>query len=102
MIDLSYDFDADLWLWPSKDAWHFITLPVEHAEEIRFFAKTRNGFGSLRVTVRIGASAWKTSIFPDSGSGSFVLPIKKEIRKAEGLAAGDRARVHLELAIEPF
>ncbi|MEK9860644.1 MAG: DUF1905 domain-containing protein [Alphaproteobacteria bacterium] len=54
------------------------------------------------MTVRIGASAWKTSIFPDSGSGSFVLPIKKEIRKAEGLAAGDRARVHLELAIEPF
>jgi hypothetical protein len=50
----------------------------------------------------LSASAWKTSIFPDSGSGSFVLPIKKEIRNAEGLAAGDRARVHLELAIEPF
>ena len=77
MIDLSYDFDADLWLWPAKDAWHFITLPVEHAEEIRFFAKTRNGFGSLRVTVRIGASAWKTSIFPDSRTGKFCLAQQK-------------------------
>jgi hypothetical protein len=76
--------------------------PLSMPRRSGFFAKTRNGFGSLRVTVRIGASAWKTSIFPDSGSGSFVLPIKKEIRKAEGLAAGDRARVHLELAIEPF
>jgi len=102
MIDLSYDFEAELWLWSAKDAWHFITLPVEHADEIRFFAKTRNGFGSLRVTVRIGTSTWKTSIFLYSKSGSFVLPVKKDIRKAEGLGVGDTARVHLDLAIEPF
>jgi len=102
MIDLSYDFEAELWLWSAKDAWHFITLPVEHADEIRFFAKTRNGFGSLRVTVRIGTSTWKTSIFPDSKSGSFVLPVKKDIRKVEGLGVEDTARVHLDLAIEPF
>lgn len=102
MIDLRFDFKGEIWLWSAKDAWHFITLPREQADEIKFFAKSRNGFGSLKVSVRIGDSQWKTSIFPDSTSGSFVLPIKKDIRKAENIDAGDQVHCHLELMVDPF
>ena len=101
MIDLTYDFKAEIWLWPAKTAWHFITLPKEHADEIKFFAKNRNGFGSLRVTATIGQCEWKTSIFPDSQSGSFVLPLKKEIRIKENLIVGDKASVKLDLSLDP-
>ena len=34
MIDLRFDFEAEIWLWSAKDAWHFVTLPQDQAEEI--------------------------------------------------------------------
>ena len=37
MIRLEYEFEAALWLYPGMEGWHFITLPADAAEEIRFF-----------------------------------------------------------------
>ena len=102
MIDLRFDFEAEIWLWSAKEAWHFVTLPQDQAEEIKFFAKNRNGFGSIKVNVSLGYSQWKTSIFPDSKAGSFVLPIKKDIRKAEGIGVGDTITLSIDLMVDPF
>lgn len=55
------------------------------------------GFGAVRVEVTVGRTVWRTSIFPDNASKTYVLPIKKAVRKAEQLEAGDTARVRLEL-----
>jgi Domain of unknown function (DUF1905) len=75
------------------DSWTFVSLPAEASEEIRDLAaaRSRRGFGSLRVRVTVRGSTWTTSIFPGSGRGSYVLPIKRAVRKAEALAAGDTA-----------
>ena len=106
MIDFEYEFEAELWLWHSKDAWIFITLPKEAAEEIRFFhagkGKSQRGFGSVRVKVNCGGSEWRTSIFPDSRSGSYVLPVKAAIRKAEGISAGDTVPFRLSVVDDPM
>ncbi|HSM01826.1 MAG TPA: DUF1905 domain-containing protein [Acidimicrobiia bacterium] len=94
-----YSFGAELWLYDGDAAWHFVTLPGEVADDIR--ARTsgeRRGFGSVRVEVTVGATAWSTSIFPDRGSGNYVLPVKREVREAEGLEAGDVVEVALRLA----
>jgi hypothetical protein len=95
----AYDFTAELWEWDAKPTWHFVTVPVEVSDEIaaRMEGFTR-GFGSVRVTVRVGGSAWATSVFPDSKQQAYVLPIKKAAREAEGLTVGAEVRVHLELA----
>ncbi len=42
------------------------------------------GFGSIRVTARIGETAWATSVFPDKASGGWVLPVKKAVRVGGG------------------
>jgi hypothetical protein len=92
-------FDAELWIWDARrdDSWTFVSLPAEASEEIRDLAAGgRRGFGSLRVRVTVGGSWWTTSIFPDKARG-YVLPIKRDIRKAEGLDAGDTATVTIEL-----
>jgi hypothetical protein len=92
-------FDAELWLWEARraDSWTFVRLPVEASEDIRELAGgPRRGFGAVRVRVRIGATTWRTSIFPDSGSGCYVLPVKKAVRAAESLAAGDVVTVTVE------
>ncbi|MGW3043907.1 DUF1905 domain-containing protein [Kitasatospora sp. NPDC001159] len=93
-------FDAELWIWAARraDSWTFVSLPVEASEEIRdLVGGARRGFGSLRVRVTVGGSTWTTSIFPDSARGCFVLPVKRAVRKAEALVAGDIATVAVEL-----
>jgi hypothetical protein len=91
-------FDAELWLWDARraDAWTFVSLPVSESEEIRDLAAgLRRGFGSLRVRATIGDTTWTTSIFP--GKTGYVLPVKRPVRVAEALTAGDTATVTVEL-----
>jgi hypothetical protein len=47
-----------------------------------------NGFGSLKVEARIGAVTWRTSIFPESKTGCWDLPLKAEVRKKNALVEG--------------
>ncbi len=93
-------FEAALWVWDARrdDSWTFVSLPSDASEEIRELTEgRRRGFGSLRVRVSVGGSRWTTSIFPDSTRNAYALPIKRAIRKAEGLDAGDVAKVTVEL-----
>ena len=93
-------FDANLWIWDARrgDSWTFVTLPSGASEEIRDLTDgLRRGFGSLRVRAAIGGSTWTTSIFPDSARNAYVLPIKRDIRRAEDLNPGDVATVTVEL-----
>jgi len=94
------DFAAELWRWAARrdDSWAFVSLPVEASEEIRArTAGRRRGFGSVRVRVTVGDSTWLTSIFPESKSGAYVLPVKQAIRRAESLEVGDVASVTVEV-----
>ena len=85
-----------MWEYEGPAAWFFVSLPPDVADEIEgeYEGRTR-GFGSVRVEVRIGATKWATSIFPDRKRGTYVLPIKKEVRRAQGLEAGTVAWVEL-------
>ena len=97
-------FKAELWIWDARraDSWTFVSLPAKASDEIRDEIRAnagepRRGFGSVRVRVRVGRSTWTTSIFPDSASGTYALPIKRAVREAEGLVVGDTAAVTVEL-----
>src|SRR5919205_554944 len=101
----TWDFTAPLWRWSAKQesadagAWSFVTLPVEVAEDLRdsLLAPPR-GFGSVRVEVEVGQSRWSTSVFPDKESGSYVLPVKQAVRRANDLEVGYPVAVTLRLA----
>lgn len=95
-----FDFTAELWLWEARrtDSWTFVSLPAGASDEIAALADgSRRGFGSVRVRVTLGGSSWTTSIFPDGARGCYVLPVKRAVRRAEGLSVGDAARVAVEL-----
>lgn len=99
-MDLDFTFKAPLWLYSGEKAqWHFITLPPEAADEIKFFIPAKSGFGSIRVTAQIGTSKWKTSIFPDKASASYLLPVKKDVRTEQGLSTGDMASVNITILL---
>lgn len=95
MISLS----GPLWLWSGEGgSWHFFSVPEDQADAIRAhrFEAPRRGFGSVRVEARIGEVAWRTSVFPQK-SGGFILPVKAQVRREAGIAAGDQVTVTLEL-----
>jgi hypothetical protein len=94
----TFEFTARLWLYPGADGWHFVSLPPEVSADVTdLTAGIRRGFGSVRVAVTVGATSWRTSVFPDSTSGTYLLPMKKAVRTAERLQAGDEVRARLEL-----
>lgn len=93
-----FDFVAQLWRYPGEDGWHFVSLPPEVSADIEDLTDgNRRGFGSVRVSVAVGASSWKTSVFPDKKAGTFLLPMKKAVRTAEHLVEGDDVPVRLEI-----
>ena len=94
-MDEGVTFTAELWRWTARKestdagAWCFVTLPVDLADEVRERAGEPRGFGSVRVRARVGSTTWDTSVFPDAGSGSFVLPVKKAVHTSAGVTEGD-------------
>ncbi len=94
---------AKIWLYPGETAsWHFVTLPKELGTTLKqTYAKNRRGFGSLPVSVTIGKTTWQTSIFPDSHSGSYLLPLKASVRKKEELLIGDTITLSLAVRQKP-
>lgn len=99
----TFEFAAPLWRYPGDDGWHFVSLPFQISADIAdLTAGIRRGFGSVRVAVAVGGTTWRTSIFPDGKTGTYVLPVKRAVRTAEQLEAGDDVRVRLEIAgLEP-
>lgn len=98
-----HTFDAELWVWDARrqDTWTFVTVPAGVSAAIEDAAAARGpraGFGSVRVHVRLGASNWQTSVFPDKASGCFVLPVKRTVRAANGVEAGDTVTIHVRVA----
>jgi len=93
----SLNFSAELWEWPARASWFFVSVPLEESLTIADTPRPPRGFGSIRVEVTIGSTRFTTSMFPDSPSNQYVLPIKKAVRTAEGIEAPDTVEVHLRL-----
>ena len=51
------------------------------------------------MAATLGATTWRTSIFPDSKSGGFLLPLKAEVRQRERIATGDVVTVAVEIEL---
>jgi len=87
-----------LWIWTAENgSWHFITVPADQSDEIRAHClMAMRGFKSSRVQATINGVTWRTSVFPMK-SGGYFLPVKAEVRRKAGIAAGDEVTVDIEL-----
>lgn len=90
---MKFSGTGKLWRWTGdKASWHFIGIPKDVSAEIKKVQhqrKQRRGFGAVKVTVTVGVTSWSTSIFPDSRSGTFLLPVKALVRKKEDIHDGE-------------
>lgn len=94
---MRYEFKGKVTLWAANPKFFLVALPKKHFKEISELASiARRGFGSVKVSVVIGQSAFRTSIFPSS-EGTYEMPVKASVRKAEGIEEGSTIFVQLEL-----
>lgn len=77
-------FSAKVWVYPGKGGWHFLTLTSAASKEVRSLVQGTS-WGMIPVLAEIGDTKWKTSIFPEKDSPQYVLPLKADIRKKEGI-----------------
>jgi hypothetical protein len=93
-----YSLRAVVRKFTGMDAWFFAEVPTRVAADIKKrFGHAAKGWGSLKVQASIGGTVWKTSIFPDKKSGTYVLPLKAAVRQAEKIRVGKRVSLTLEI-----
>ena len=89
-----HTFEGQLYAWREEepDSWVFVNLPTDLSDEIdEALSSPPRAFGSVRVAVQCGDTEWTTSLFPSKEAGTYVLPVKKAVRRKEDVEAGDTA-----------
>jgi hypothetical protein len=95
---MDLEFDGDIWSWRGPAPYNFVSVPAEECSEIAEAASfVTYGWGMIPVAVRIGETAWTTSLWPKDGG--YVVPLKDMVRKAEGLDVGDIVTVRLTIDV---
>lgn len=95
---MNLEFNGKMWFWKGPALWHFITVPEEECGELEATSTfVTYGWGMIPVTAQIADPGWKTSLFPKDGH--YIVPVKAEVRKAEGLEVGDMVTVRLAVDV---
>ncbi len=89
-------FEAPIIEWRGPAPFLFAAVPDAHVGAIRHAALSESyGWGVVPVVVKVGASEFATSLFPRHGT--YLLPIKVAVQKAEAVGFGDRIKVRMRV-----
>jgi hypothetical protein len=96
MLFVNLEFNGVIWYWRGPAPHYFVTVPIEQSLELKAASKlVTYGWGMIPVTVSIGKTSWKTSLFPKDNL--YIVPIKLLVRKAEKLEEGDDITICLAI-----
>lgn len=95
---MEFEFSGEMWFWRGPAPWHFVTVPDERCLVLADMSEIVSyGWGMIPVTARIGACTWETALWPKDGS--YIVPIRADVRNVERLELGDRPTVHLTVRV---
>lgn len=87
-------FKAEVIEWRGPAPFLFAPVPDHLVGDIRYAALSASyGWGVVPVTARIGSTTFTTSLFPRDGT--YLLPIKVAVQKAERVGLGDMVMARL-------
>ena len=90
------EFEGEIIYWRGPAPFLFVAVPEEQSQDIKAISTwVTYGWGVIPVSVRIGKTEWKTSLFPKNGR--YLVPIKVHVQKEENIGVGDEVKVRLEV-----
>jgi hypothetical protein len=94
---MDLEFAGEMWFWKGPAPWHFVTVPEDECQALASAAGLVSyGWGMIPVAARIGRTGWATSLWPKDGR--YIVPVKANVRRAEGIEVGDTVTVRLTVA----
>jgi len=95
---VNFDFSGAIWYWKGPSPFHFLTVPEAQSKELKAIVHlVTYGWGMVPVQARIGSTRFTTAMFHKDGL--YVLPIKENVRKAEGVGEGDHVTARIEVQV---
>ena len=93
---MNFTFTASVWEWRGPAPYHFVSVPLEIAQEIKELASAVTyGWGMIPVSGKIGNTSFTTSLW--AKNGTYAVPLKDAVRKAEGISLDDTVSLELTL-----
>ncbi len=93
---MEFSFSATVWEWRGPAPYHFVSVPPDVAIEIKELASAVTyGWGMIPVSGKIGATTFDTSLW--AKNGTYAVPLKDAVRKAEGISLDDLVSIELSL-----
>lgn len=85
-----------VWYWRGPAPFYFVTVPEAESKEIKSIERqVTYGWGMIPVVVRIGDTEYSTALWPKDGL--YIVPIKADVRRREGIDEGDEVAISLEV-----
>jgi len=95
---MELQFRGELWYWRGPAPFHFVSVPDEECGALEAASSLVSyGWGVIPARVRIGATTFRTALFPKDGG--YVVPVKVDVRRREKLELGGTVTVQLTLAV---
>ncbi|TNM64416.1 DUF1905 domain-containing protein [Streptomyces sp. NP160] len=93
---MDLEVTGEVFSWRGPAPFHFLALGDDDAAELaEVAAAVTYGWGMVPVRGRLGGTDFTTSLWPKEGT--FYVPLKHEVRRAEGVEVGDVVTVHLHV-----
>ncbi len=97
-MSMEITFEGEIFYWRGPAPYLFVAVPDAPSQDIKTIASlVTYGWGVIPVRMRIGGTAWQTSLFPKDGR--YLVPIRVSVQKAENLTVGDRVSITLTIEI---
>ncbi|MDR7252488.1 hypothetical protein J2X46_001464 [Nocardioides sp. BE266] len=92
---MEFEFSGELVEWRGPAPYHFVPLPPDEADLVDEVKAEVVYWGVVPVRARIGRTDFTTSMFPREGT--WFLPVKDAVRRAEELELGEVVDVRLQV-----
>lgn len=95
---MQWSITGEIVIWRGPAPFYFLAIDSGTSDDIKDAARGVEYWGQVAVTARIGATGFVTALFPKDGR--YLLPVKAEVRDAEGIEAGDVRTAEVALRLD--
>lgn len=92
------EFEGRIFYWRGPAPFLFVEVSDEDSQKLKIISeRVSYGWGMIPVIARVGATEWKTSLFPKDGR--YLVPIRSSVQKAEKLCVDDAVCIMMKVDV---